>query len=113
MKQESIATLLRVFIGESDHFKGKHLYEYMAQYLKSNGYSGVTVLRGMEGFGHASKMHKSDILDLSSDLPIVVEVVDTEEKINALKEIIDRENWIGSGLITEEKVKIVRYGRSK
>jgi len=112
MKEESIAVLLRIFIGESDHFGGKHLYEYIPEWLKSNHYSGVTVLRGIEGFGHASKIHKSDILDLSSDLPIIIEVVDTEERINALKEIIDKENWIGSGLITEEKVKIVRYGKN-
>lgn len=112
MKEESIASLLRIFIGESDHFKGKHLYEYVAEYLKTNHYSGVTILRGIEGFGHASTMHKSDILDLSSDLPIIIEVVDTEEKINALKEIIDKESWIGSGLITEEKIKIIRYGKN-
>ena len=112
MKEESIAVLLRIFIGESDHFKGKHLYEYAAEYLKANHYSGVTILRGIEGFGHASKMHKSDILDLSSDLPIIIEVVDTEEKINSLKKVIDKENWIGSGLVTEERVKIVRYGRN-
>lgn len=112
MKEESIAILLRIFIGESNRFKGRHLYEYVAEWLKSNGYSGVTVLRGIEGFGHDSVMHKSDILDLSSDLPIILEVVDTEEKINALKETIDKENWIDSGLITEEKVKIVRYGRN-
>lgn len=112
MKEESIASLLRIFIGESDHYKGKHLYGYIAEYLKTNHYSGVTVLRGIQGFGHASIMHKSDILDLSSDLPIIIEVVDTEDKINTLKEVIDKENWIESGLITEEKVKIVRYGRN-
>jgi len=112
MKEESIANLLRIFIGESDHFNGRHLYEYIVEYLKTNKYSGVTVLRGIEGFGHASVIHKSDILDLSSDLPIIIEVVDTEEKVKALKDIIDKENWIGSGLITEEKVKIVRYGKN-
>ncbi len=110
MKQESIAVLLRIFIGESDHFRGKHLYEYMAQFLRNHHYAGVTILRGIEGFGQKSILHKADILDLSSDLPIVVEVVDTEEKIHQLKEVIDRENWIESGLITEEKVTIVRYG---
>jgi uncharacterized protein len=112
MKEESQAVLLRIFIGESDRHQGRHLYEFIAQYLKAHHYAGVTVLRGIEGFGHASVMHKADILDLSSDLPIVVEVVDTDEKIRALKETIDRENWIESGLITEEKVTIVRYGKN-
>jgi PII-like signaling protein len=110
MKQESTAVLLRIFIGESDHFRGKHLYEYMAQYLRKQHYSGVTILRGIEGFGQKSILHKTDILDLSSDLPIVIEVVDTEERIHQLKEVIDKENWIESGLITEEKVRIIRYG---
>ena len=113
MKEESQAVLLRIFIGESDRHRGQHLYEYIAQYLRNQHYAGVTILRGIEGFGHASVLHKSDLLDLSSDLPIVVEVVDTEEKIRALKEVIDREHWIGSGLITEEKVTIVRYGKNE
>ena len=69
-------------------------------------------MRGIEGFGAKSILHKADILDLSSDLPIVIEVVDSEEKIRELKQVIDRENWIGSGLITEEKVTIVRYKRN-
>ena len=113
MKTESTSILLRIFIGESNHFEGKHLYDYIAQYLKTNHYSGVTILRGIEGFGHTSIMHKSDIVDLSSDLPIIVEVVDTKEKITQLKEVIDKEGWIDSGLITEEEVKIVRYGSGK
>jgi PII-like signaling protein len=112
MKEESQAVLLRIFIGESDRYQGKHLYEHIAQYLRNHRYAGVTILRGIEGFGQASILHKADILDLSSDLPIVVEVVDTEEKIRALKETIDREKWIASGLVTEEKVTIVRYGKN-
>jgi PII-like signaling protein len=113
MKEESTAVLLRIFIGENDRHGGQHLYEYAAQFLRNHHYAGVTILRGIEGFGHASILHKADILDLSSDLPIVVEVVDTEEKIRALKETIDRENWIESGLVTEEKVTIVRYGKNR
>jgi uncharacterized protein len=112
MRLESIAVLLRIFIGESDRYKGKHLYEYMAEYLRSHDFAGVTILRAVEGFGQKSILHKADILDLSSDLPIIVEVVDTEEKIRHLKEVIDKENWIESGLITEEKVTIVRYGKN-
>ncbi len=111
MKEESIATLLRIFIGESDKYEGKTLYQYLAEYLRKNHYSGVTVLRGIEGYGHSSKIHTSDILELSSDLPIVIEIVDTEERIEELKKVFEETNMMGSGLITEEKVKIVKYGK--
>ncbi|OGC16829.1 hypothetical protein A2526_01265 [candidate division WOR-1 bacterium RIFOXYD2_FULL_36_8] len=111
MQRKSVAILLRIFIGESDHFQGKPLYQYLIEYLKKNHYAGVTVLRGIAGFGHASRIHTMDILALSSDLPIVIEVVDTEEKIEALKNILEKENIIESGLVTEEKVNIIQYGR--
>lgn len=110
MKKESIALLLRIFIGESNKFKGETLYKYLAGYLRKNHYAGVTILRGIEGFGKSSMIHTSDILDLSSDLPIIIEIVDTEEKINSLKKVFEEENMINEGLITEEKVKIIKYG---
>jgi PII-like signaling protein len=110
MQKESTAVLLRIFIGESDKYEGKTLYQYLTEYLRKNHYSGVTVLRGITGFGKASKVHTSDILELSSDLPIVIEIVDSEEKITGLKKIFDETNMIGSALITEEKVKVIKYG---
>jgi len=110
MQKESTAVLLRIFIGESDKYKGKSLYQYLVEYLRANHYSGVTVQRGISGFGKASKIHSSDLLALSSDLPIVIEIVDTPEKINELKKVFDETNMIGSALITEEKVKIFQYG---
>lgn len=110
VKKESIAILLRIFMGESDHFDGKPLYQYFVEYLRKNHYAGATVLRGTEGFGKASFIHTSDILDLSSDLPMVVEVVDTEEKITQLKAAIEKNDMLKNGLITEEKVTIVKYG---
>jgi len=110
MQKESTAVLLRIFIGESDKYNGKNLYQSLTEYLRKNHYSGVTVLRGITGFGKASKVHSSDILALSSDLPIVIEIVDIEEKIEALKKVFDETNMIGSALITEEKVKVIRYG---
>jgi hypothetical protein len=111
MKKESISFLLRIFIGESDKYKGQTTYQYLAEYLKKNKYAGVTVIRGIEGYGHSSKIHSTDLLDLSSDLPIIIEIVDTEEKIEALKKVFEETNMLGSGLITEERVKIIRYGK--
>ena len=110
MKKESTAVLLRIFIGESDKYKGKNLYSYLVRYLRENHYSGITVLRGISGFGKASKIRSSDLLDISSDLPVVIEVVDSREMIEKLKSVFDSTDMIGSSLITEEVVKIIRYG---
>ncbi len=110
MQKETEAALLRIFIGESDKFKGKNLYHYLTEYLRENHYAGVTVLRGITGFGKASVIRSSDLLDISSDLPIVIEIADTAEKIEQLKKVFDETNMIGSALITEEKIKIIRYG---
>lgn len=112
MQKESTGILLRVFIGESDKYDGKNLYRYLTEYLRNQNYSGVTVLRGITGFGKASKIRTSDLIELSSDLPIVIEIVDTEDKIENLKKIFEETNMIGSALITEEKVKIIRYGEN-
>src|SRR5258706_16388507 len=113
MQKETTAVLLRIFIGESDKFEGKVLYQYLTEYLRKNHYSGVTVLRGITGFGRASKVHSSDLLELSSDLPVIIEIVYTEEKIERLKKVFDDTQMIGSALITEEKVKIIQYGTGK
>ena len=80
MQKESTAILLRIYIGESDKHEGKTLYRWLAEHLRKNHFAGVTVLRGIEGFGKASKIHTSDLLELSSDLPIVIEIVDTKER---------------------------------
>ena len=110
MQNESEALLLRIFIGESDKFNGKNLYHYLTEYLRENHYAGVTVLRGITGFGKASVIRSSDLLDISSDLPIVIEIADTAEKIVQLKKVFEETNMIGSALITEEKIKIIKYG---
>jgi PII-like signaling protein len=110
MLKESTGTLLRIFIGESDKYEGKNLYRYLTNYLRENEYAGITVLRGITGFGKASKIHSSDLLELSSDLPIVIEITATEENIEKLKQVFDQTGMIGSALITEEKVKIIKYG---
>jgi uncharacterized protein len=111
MQKESTAVLMRIFIGESDKFNGKNLYQYLVEWLRKNHFAGVTVLRGISGFGKASKLHTTNLLELSSDLPVVIEIVDTKEKMEELKKMFDETDCIGSALITEETVKIYQYGK--
>lgn len=101
--------LLRVFLGESDKHEGLPLYEWVVRKARERGLAGATVLRGLEGFGAHSRLHTAKILRLSSDLPIVVEIVDTEEKIEGFLPLIDEA--ISEGLATVEKVE-VRFYRS-
>lgn len=103
-------TLLRIFIGESDHHDGLALYEWIVREAKKHGLAGATVLRGLEGFGAHSRVHTARVLRLSSDLPIVVEIVDTRDKIEAFLPVID--GAIVEGLATLEKVEI-RFYRSR
>jgi uncharacterized protein len=99
--------LLRVFIGESDRHDGKPLYEWLVLQAREQGLAGATVLRGIEGFGAHSRLHTAKILRLSEDLPIVVEIVDTREKIDAFLPMVDLA--VGEGLVTLEKVAIRFY----
>jgi PII-like signaling protein len=103
--------LLRIFIGESDRRGGMSLYEWIVRTAKEHGLAGATVLRGLEGFGARSRIHTARILDLSSDLPIIVEIVDTLEKIEAFLPLID--GAISDGLATVEKVQIRFYRGGK
>jgi PII-like signaling protein len=102
------AVLLRIFVGEEDKFEGKPLYESIVMKARELHLAGATVLRGPMGFGHSSRLHTSKILRLSSDLPLVIEIVDDDNKVNAFLPILD--GMIGSGLVTLEKVKVLRYG---
>jgi PII-like signaling protein len=101
--------LLRVFVGENDKYDGQPLYEWIILKAREHGLAGATVLRGLEGFGAHSRLHTAKILRLSSDLPIVVEIVDTEEKIEAFLPAID--DAVEEGLATVERVE-VRFYRS-
>jgi uncharacterized protein len=103
------AVLLRIFIGEQDRFHGKPLYESIVMKAREVHLAGATVLRGPMGFGHSSRLHTAKILRLSEDLPLVIEIVDGEDKINAFLPLLDA--MMGSGLVTMEKVKIVQYGK--
>ena len=111
MKKESQAILLRVFIGESDRYKGKSLYMHILEMLKNEGIAGATVFKGIAGFGKHSHFHTTTILQLSTDLPILIEIADLEEKIDKIKPKLDE--IISQGLITEEKIKIVFYDYDK
>lgn len=111
MKKESEAILLRIFIGESDRYEGKPLHKYLLEMFRKEGLSGATVLRGIEGYGKTSKMQTMSIVRLSTDLPIIVEVVDLAERIEKIKPKLDK--VIKQGLITQEKVRIIMYEGTK
>ena len=101
------SVLLRVFIGESDRWEGRPLYEAIVLKAREQHLAGATVLRGPMGFGKSSRLHTSKILRLSEDLPLVIEIVDSEEKINAFLPVLD--GMVGGGLVTLEKVRAIRY----
>ncbi len=105
--------LLRILIGENDKYEKQPLYEWIVRKARATGLAGATVLRGLEGFGAHSRVHTAKILRLSSDLPIVIEIVDTHEKIARFLPLID--DAISEGLATVENVKIRFYrgGNSK
>lgn len=107
MKIHSEAVLVRVHIGEADKYQGKPLYKKILEILRENKIAGATVLRGIAGYGKSTILHTASILDISADLPIVIEIVDTEDKINELLPKIDP--LIENGLITMEKVKVIKY----
>ncbi len=102
------AVLLRIFFGEDDKHKGLPLYEAIVLRAREMHLGGATVLRGNAGFGHSSRIHTTKILRLSQDLPIVVEIVDSKDKIDAFLPVLDE--MMGSGLVTLEKVQVLQYG---
>lgn len=107
MKLEGEAQLLRIFIGENDRWHGKPLYEAIVMKARELHLAGATVLRGPMGFGAHSRLHTAKVLRLSEDLPFIIEIVDTEEKIALLLPHID--DMVEEGLITLEKVHVIKY----
>ncbi|QOX78111.1 DUF190 domain-containing protein [Trichlorobacter lovleyi] len=99
--------LMRIFIGESDRYGSRPLYEALVELLRKEGFAGATVLRGICGFGANRVYHTQKLLDLSADLPIIIEVVDSQEKIAAVMPQIDV--MMGGGMITLEKATVIRY----
>ena len=99
--------LVRIFIGESDLWKGHPLADALVERLRREGFAGATVLRGVSGFGAHSVLHTASILRLSQDLPVLIEVVDSEEKVQQLLPILDE--MVPEGLVTMEKVRVLKY----
>jgi len=107
MKIPEDGCLLRIFIGESDHWHGKPSYEAIVLEARKLGLAGATVFKGAMGFGAHSRLHTAKILRLSEDLPIVIEIVDSQPKIDSLVSRIDE--IVQEGLITMEKVRVIKY----
>ncbi len=107
MKIPADGKLLRIFIGEADKFSGKPLYEEIVLLAKKEGMAGATVIKGSMGFGCKSRMHTAKLLELSSDLPVVIEIVDSEEKISGFIPHLDE--MVKEGLVTLEKANVIMY----
>lgn len=110
MKLAENSVLLRIFIGESDKYKGKPLYEVIVQKARELHLAGATVTRGILGYGADSRMHRAKLLDLSEDLPIIIEIVDSKENIENFIPFLDE--TVNEGLITIEEVKVIKYRHS-
>jgi len=106
-EMEGEQVLMRIFIGEKDRWHHRSLADALVELFKKEGFAGATVLHGTQGFGAHSVIHRDSILRLSEGLPLVVEVVDTEAKIQAVLPTLDE--MMGGGLITMEKVRVIRY----
>jgi len=109
MHREEQDVLLRVMIGENDRLKGKPLYEAIVMEARRLGLAGATVIRGVMGFGADNRVKSLHLLDLANDLPMVIEIVDSPEKIEALMPFLDEH--VIEGLVTMETVRVVRYGK--
>lgn len=107
MKIEGEGQLLRIFVGESDSWEGRPLYEAIVLKARKGGLAGATVLRGFLGFGANSRIHTTKILRLSEDLPIIIEIVDKPEKIQSILPELDK--MISEGMMTIERVNVVAY----
>ncbi len=105
------AVLLRIFVGEDARFGHKPLFEAIVLKARELQLAGATVLRSPMGYGHTSRLHTTKILNLSEDLPIVIEIVDAQDKIDAFLPVLDQMMTNGSGLVTKEKVQVLQYGK--
>jgi PII-like signaling protein len=106
-KLDGAQVLMRIFIGESDKWERRPLYVALVELFRAKGLAGATVLRGVAGFGPSSILHTAGVLKLSADLPLVIEVVDSQEHLDAILPEVDR--MMSGGLITMEKVRVLRY----
>lgn len=106
-KKISEQILMRIFVGEQDRFGHQPLYEALVELFRNEGFSGATVLRGLCGFGGHHVCHTQRLLDLSADLPLIVEVVESQEKVDAIMPRLD--TMMAGGMITQEKTTVIRY----
>jgi uncharacterized protein len=111
VKLEGRGKLVRIFIGESDTWQGKPLYQAIVERVRERGLAGATVIRGIEGFGADSRIHTARILRLSEDLPILIEIVDSEERIDEILPMLDE--MVSEGMVTLEAVEVIAYRSSK
>jgi uncharacterized protein len=107
VKIEGTGLLARIYIGESDTWHGRPLYEAIVHLARERGLAGITVIRGIEGFGAKQHLHTTRILSLSQDLPILIEIVDQEDRLRGVLPELD--SMVGDGLITIEKVEVIAY----
>ena len=108
-KLDGEQTLMRIIVGESDRWQHRPLHEALVELFRQEGFSGATVLRGVAGFGASSLVHTDQLLSLSHDLPLVIEVVDSAEKIDSILPRLDE--MLQGGLVTLEKARVIRYGK--
>ena len=108
---EGVGKLLRIFVGESDRWHGKPLYQAIVERVRAEGLAGATVVRGIEGFGADSHLHTSRILRLSEDLPVVIEIVDTAENVDRVLPLLDE--MVEEGMVTVERVQVISYRSSR
>jgi uncharacterized protein len=111
VRLEGEGKLLRIFVGESDRHGAKPLYQAIVERARADGLAGATVIRGIEGFGADSRVHTSRILRLSEDLPVLIEIVDTAEKIDAILPVLDE--MVTEGMVTVERVQVIAYRSSQ
>jgi len=111
MKQSKKGSLLRILIGEDDRYKGRPLYEQIVLKARELKLAGATVFKGIMGFGADSLIHTSKILQLSEDMPVIIEIIDSEENINKILPFLDK--TVEGGLVTLEKATIIKYSSSK
>jgi len=104
---EGEQSLMRIFIGEADRYRGRPLHEVLVEFFRKNGFAGATVLKGIAGFGANSVLHTDRLLSLSQGLPLIIEVVDSEDKIETFLPQLD--DMLQEGMITLEKARVIRY----
>jgi PII-like signaling protein len=109
MRQTTEQVLLRIFIEEGYKYKGKPTYQALLEYLRTHDYAGATAIRGIEGFGRKHKMHTADILELSTDLPIVIEIIETPDKVDQLLAQFELTGMVDGALVTQEKATVCRF----